>query len=121
MLQYFRLFSFNAFLLFWTSSLGGVAFAHGGGLDSSGGHNCYVGSCAGTYHSHRSQSSNLKISESVFWEVVLLVFLAFIFFAILKASKEKADNGNLSYKITHFIISLCLVFGFMASAMYLLA
>ena len=27
--------------------------AHGGGLDGSGGHNCYVGSCAGTYHYHR--------------------------------------------------------------------
>jgi hypothetical protein len=30
-----------------------AANAHGGGLDSSGGHNCYVGSCAGTYHYHR--------------------------------------------------------------------
>jgi hypothetical protein len=28
--------------------------AHGGGLDSDGGHNCYVGSCAGTYHCHRA-------------------------------------------------------------------
>ena len=27
--------------------------AHGGGLDGDGGHNCYVGSCAGTYHYHR--------------------------------------------------------------------
>ena len=27
--------------------------AHGGGLDGSGGHNCNVGSCAGTYHCHR--------------------------------------------------------------------
>lgn len=27
---------------------------HGGGLDSQGGHNCYVGSCAGTYHCHQS-------------------------------------------------------------------
>jgi hypothetical protein len=31
-----------------------VAKGHGGGLDSDGGHNCYVGSCAGTYHCHRS-------------------------------------------------------------------
>lgn len=29
------------------------AFAHGGGLDGNGGHNCRVGSCAGTYHCHR--------------------------------------------------------------------
>lgn len=27
--------------------------AHGGGLDSSGGHNCYVPACAGEYHCHR--------------------------------------------------------------------
>jgi hypothetical protein len=27
--------------------------AHGGGLDSDGGHNCRVGSCAGTYHCHQ--------------------------------------------------------------------
>ena len=26
---------------------------HGGGLDSSGGHNCNVGDCAGTYHCHQ--------------------------------------------------------------------
>jgi len=26
------------------------AQAHGGGLDWQGGHNCRVGSCAGTYH-----------------------------------------------------------------------
>lgn len=32
----------------------GSAKGHGGGLDSDGGHNCYVGSCAGTYHCHRS-------------------------------------------------------------------
>jgi hypothetical protein len=28
------------------------AFAHGGGLDSNGGHNCYVDKCAGSYHYH---------------------------------------------------------------------
>jgi hypothetical protein len=27
--------------------------AHSGGLDSQGGHNCRVGSCAGTYHCHQ--------------------------------------------------------------------
>ena len=29
--------------------------AHGGGLDGDGGHNCRVGSCAGTYHCHQSR------------------------------------------------------------------
>ena len=31
------------------------ASAHGGGLDSQGGHNCRVGSCAGTYHCHQAR------------------------------------------------------------------
>lgn len=29
------------------------ALAHGGGLDSTGGHNCYVAACAGEYHCHQ--------------------------------------------------------------------
>jgi hypothetical protein len=31
-----------------------TSFGHGGGLDSQGGHNCRVGSCAGTYHCHQA-------------------------------------------------------------------
>jgi hypothetical protein len=31
------------------------SFGHGGGLDSQGGHNCRVGSCAGTYHCHQAR------------------------------------------------------------------
>ena len=31
-------------------------FAHGGGLDWQGGHNCRVGSCAGTYHCHQARA-----------------------------------------------------------------
>ena len=34
---------------------GAAASAHGGGLDSDGGHNCNVGSCAGTYHCHQAR------------------------------------------------------------------
>ena len=30
------------------------AQSHGGGLDSDVGHNCRVGSCAGTYHCHQA-------------------------------------------------------------------
>lgn len=33
--------------------------AHGGGLDSNGGHNCNVGPCAGTYHYHGGGGSNI--------------------------------------------------------------
>jgi|LauGreSBDMM110SN_4_FD.fasta_scaffold117762_2 hypothetical protein len=40
-------------LTFGTSVPG---FAHGGGLDWQGGHNCRVGSCAGTYHCHQARA-----------------------------------------------------------------
>lgn len=30
--------------------------AHGGGIDWQGGHNCNVGSCAGTYHCHQARA-----------------------------------------------------------------
>src|SRR3972149_9915886 len=32
-------------------------YAHSGRTDSSGGHNCYVGACAGTYHYHNGGSA----------------------------------------------------------------
>jgi hypothetical protein len=32
------------------------SFAHSGGLDWQGGHNCRVGSCAGTYHCHQARA-----------------------------------------------------------------
>jgi hypothetical protein len=32
-----------------------TAIGHGGGLDWQGGHNCRVGSCAGTYHCHQAR------------------------------------------------------------------
>lgn len=36
------------------------ATAHGGRLDSQGGHNCRVGYCAGTYHCHKPLSTFCK-------------------------------------------------------------
>jgi hypothetical protein len=42
-------------LVFSFVGIGGPALGHGGGLDSDGGHNCYVGSCAGTYHCHQAR------------------------------------------------------------------
>ena len=38
--------------------------AHGGGLDSNGGHNCYVSPCAGTYHYHRGSGSSSGSSDT---------------------------------------------------------
>lgn len=58
-----------------------VASAHGGGLDSNGGHNCYVGACAGTYHYHRSSPSFSSESDQRWGEVLdtLGVFLGVVF------------------------------------------
>jgi hypothetical protein len=39
--------------------------AHGGGLDWQGGHNCRVGSCAGTYHCHQPRAGSCAPSSSL--------------------------------------------------------
>ena len=78
MVQYLRLTGFSLYFLFYVSLVGGAAFGHGGGLDSSGGHNCYVGSCAGTYHNHQSNSSNASSSESFLKEILIFIFVVFI-------------------------------------------
>jgi hypothetical protein len=50
-------------LLSVLSPLGSVgASAHGGGLDSDGGHNCRVGSCAGTYHCHQYRGGRCSLA-----------------------------------------------------------
>ncbi len=45
-----------AIFLFFIISVANVN-AHSGRTDSSGGHNCYVGACAGTYHYHNGGSA----------------------------------------------------------------
>jgi hypothetical protein len=47
--------SLMLFIGLTTLNLSSPASAHGGGLDSDGGHNCYVGSCSGTYHCHQAR------------------------------------------------------------------
>lgn len=47
-------FALGFILLLLTAS---DASAHSGRTDSSGGHNCYVGACAGTYHYHNGGSA----------------------------------------------------------------
>jgi hypothetical protein len=44
--------------------LGSPASAHGGGLDWQGGHNCRVGSCAGTYHCHQFRGGRCPPANS---------------------------------------------------------
>jgi hypothetical protein len=37
-----------------------LLMAHSGGLDRDGGHNCYIGPCAGTYHYHGGNASGFN-------------------------------------------------------------
>ena len=43
----------------------GSVNAHSGRTDSSGGHNCNVGSCAGTYHYHNGGSAPPPVKQYV--------------------------------------------------------
>lgn len=48
---------------------GSEAYSHSGMVDSRGGHNCYVGSCAGTYHFHGKSSQEAANG----WIVIALI------------------------------------------------
>ncbi len=54
-------------LIFLLFSITGVStvYGHGGGLDSQGGHNCNVGSWAGTYHCHQAWGPGCGAGTSV--------------------------------------------------------
>lgn len=60
------------------------AIAHGGGLDSSGGHNCYVGSCAGSYHYHRGSGKPSNDNGDIFGGIFILVFLLAMLYPFIK-------------------------------------
>lgn len=63
-----------------------VVLAHGGGLDSSGGHNCYVGSCAGTYHTHGQSSGGASL-----WILLVFGIIAYVFYVIQDKSPRKTS------------------------------
>ena len=67
------------------------AQAHGGGLDSSGGHHCYVGSCKGTYHSQNRKPSNQVNDSSDGWlgPLVVLILILILVGAFLRPFKKK--------------------------------
>jgi len=66
-----------------------LAFTHSGGLDQSGGHNCYVGSCAGSYHYHRGVQSWLDLPTIIFFLIAAVIFVVWY---------ENKD-GNFKFKI----------------------
>ena len=57
----FYIAALTALLTFGSAQPG---FAHGGGLDWQGGHNCRVGSCAGTYHCHQARGGVCALNSA---------------------------------------------------------
>jgi hypothetical protein len=68
--------------------------AHGGGLDSSGGHNCYVGSCAGTYHCHRCGGS----STYTYKPAITPAFCVVLSSARMSSKEVRLMQGALFFK-----------------------
>lgn len=75
---------------------GNVVVAHGGGLDSSGGHNCYVGSCAGTYHTHGGSSGG-----SGFWILLVFGVIVYIFYTKWEKDDQIPSNFNANNQDLH--------------------
>ena len=98
------------------------AQAHGGGLDSSGGHNCYVGSCKGTYHYHQkaTKPSNSFNEPSDGWlgPLVVLVLILMLVGAFLKPFKKKADDGGYGAKGVHFALQAIISMAILALIIY---
>ena len=76
----------SAFLLGNMSST--MVLAHGGGLDQSGGHNCYVGSCAGTYHYHRGSGGD---NNPLIWLVILGLGGWYVFWRYTNQNSSKSS------------------------------
>lgn len=80
---------FIVVLLGWTT----LVFAHGGGLDQSGGHNCYVGSCRGSYHYHKGSSSNFDFSW-LFWLAIIGVGVFYYVNSKIKNTSNESDQSD---------------------------
>lgn len=90
-------------LLFLTSS---PVNAHSGRTDSSGGHNCNVGACAGTYHYHNSgytapvpssqvsPDSSSKNSSSQFLGWTSAAVIAYLIYKSRKNKKLEKNGGD---------------------------
>ena len=65
------------------------ALAHGGGLDSDGGHNCYVGSCEGTYHFHNGSNNSQDVIGDNLGFIIFLVIVVIGYFSLRKDNKGR--------------------------------
>ena len=92
---------FIALIVVMSFGLVGIVNAHGGGLDGSGGHNCYVGSCAGTYHYH-SGGSKTGGGFNFLWLIVVLIVGGYFLDARReKKQREEIDHSNNEQVIGH--------------------
>jgi len=90
----FPLIVFVALIVIISFCLIGIVNAHGGGLDGSGGHNCYVGSCAGTYHYHGG-GSKTGGGFNFLWLILILIVGGYFLDARLeKKQREEIDNSS---------------------------
>ena len=90
----FRLFVVVASLMLTAGTPSSLVSAHGGGLDSDGGHNCYVGSCAGTYHCHRCGGS----STYTYKPAITPAFCIALTSARMSSSEVRLMQGALFFK-----------------------
>ena len=90
----FRLLVVVASLMLTAGAPASLVSAHGGGLDSSGGHNCYVGSCAGTYHCHRCGGS----STYTYKPAITPAFCVVLSSASMSSSEVRLMQGALFFK-----------------------
>jgi hypothetical protein len=72
--------------------------SHSGGLDQSGGHNCYVGSCKGTYHNHRGKPE--KDSSLIFILIIAgIAYGGWVYFKkpsnYNRDSHQNVPNNNI--------------------------
>lgn len=87
---------FFASYFFTTSKL----FAHGGGLDQRGGHNCNVGSCAGTYHYHQGNGGSAGFDG--LFAILFIALLAYGFWYFTRTPDDhKPRNLTTQQNVRH--------------------
>lgn len=86
-----------------------AALAHSGGTDSSGGHNCNVGSCAGTYHYHnggaaspvpKSSGGSSSGAAALPWDwlplLALLGFVGWLVYSMMRENDQRRAEVRAS-------------------------
>lgn len=77
------------------------AASHGGGLDGRGGHNCYVGSCAGSYHYHGGGSYSSYTKVPVIFFFIVAAGLFFVVYDTIKKRHLKPKINESKFIDSH--------------------